>query len=289
MTETAQDKAIGIIRVSSAGQANKDKYGKAAQKSDIRDKADALDNELLDIWEYVESATDSANRPRFNEYLHRLMDMGKQGELQTLIFGAPDRLGRDGAMAFMGYMHDLEGVAGLSVRFQHKDVDPADPNRELLLCISAVGAKSEAVDLKRRAGDGLHERAKSGYLPNGNNIWPHNYQSKARYGAMADQRVSLNPERTEWVRKWARWIIDDGLGLQQICNRMNGYGVITPGVQKDLDRGTTLENALARRKTPPKWRKTSISDILKHPAMLGVVVSYKNEDEPIVIETDSVS
>ena len=61
----------------------------------------------------------------------------KLGEIKRVIFGRPDRLGRDGEQAFFYYFHLLEQTGGLEVRFARDDVDPDDPFRNFKLFLYA--------------------------------------------------------------------------------------------------------------------------------------------------------
>jgi len=120
VTAAVAKKAIGIPRVSSRPQ--EDKYGYEVQKADIEGRVAALGSTLVELWKFQESATDADNRPQFNEFLHRLVAMGQSGAIHQVIFGRPDRLGRDGAANFFYYIGLLEKTGGLEVRFGEYDV-----------------------------------------------------------------------------------------------------------------------------------------------------------------------
>ena len=106
--------AIAIIRVSAKGQ--RDKFGPEVQRKGIEARAKILGWEIVDWWEYQESATDPDNRPKFTAMLNDLVALGQAGSNLGVLLGHPDRLGRDGPMAFPLHLHAPEfGKAGSEI------------------------------------------------------------------------------------------------------------------------------------------------------------------------------
>ena len=120
---------VGVVRVSSVRQ--KDRYGPVTQRSEIESRAEELGVSSLDVWDYQESATQSDKRPQFDAMLQRLVEMGQAGEIKRVIFGRPDRLGRDGEQAFFCYFHLLEQTGGLEVPVRQRRCGPRRPLPQL--------------------------------------------------------------------------------------------------------------------------------------------------------------
>ena len=260
-TATKTRQAIGIVRVSSAGQ--RDRYGPGAQRQEIIDASSTMNAELLDTWEYQESATSFDKRPEFNAFIQRLVAMGQAGEVDTVIFGRPDRLGRDGEAAFFYYLTILEQTGGLQVRFARDDVDPDNPHRNFLLFLHAFKAKTDAETIKRNTMGGRRRRAESGKLPTGNVPWPFDYDSRQMVGARSTGVPRLNSGRAAWVRRWADWILREKISLLGVCRRMQEAGVLSPS------------GGL-------RWTPSSIRRILTHPAMLGEFYAHQQGETPLL-------
>jgi DNA invertase Pin-like site-specific DNA recombinase len=158
-------KAIGIIRVSTEKQ--KDKYGPVTQRADIERKAGELGWELVGVWSFQESAANPDNRPQFTAMLNDLVTLGQGGSIQGVIMGHPDRLGRDGPMAFFHYCYILRQLGKLEIRFALDDRDPSDRHYEDDLFDAAVGARKEWTKITRRLRSGRMDRAREGKLSTG--------------------------------------------------------------------------------------------------------------------------
>jgi len=259
-------RAIGIVRVSGPGQV--DKHGPAVQQTEIERRAEELCLELVRVIPYQESASDALRRPQFELILHEVMELGKHGEISTVILAHPDRLGREGAIAFFHYLYLLETEAGLSVRFAHDDVASGDSSREIQLCLRATGAKDERVSIARRTTGARKDRAKKGRIPNGSVPWPFDYASKRKVGEASTGRPTINRGRTTWVRQWADWLIRERVTLGTVCKRMKEAGVRPP-----RDRSS-------------QWSRSTITRILKNPALVGEFQAYEKDEEPKVIKLE---
>ena len=225
---TDKKRAIGIVRVSGPGQV--ERYGPETQKDDIAERAGEHGFELIDTWKYQESATKADKRPQFEAMLHRLVGMGASGEIEAVIFGRPDRLGRDGEMAFLYYMHLLEQTGRMQVRFAHDDADPDDPYRNFKLFMEAFKATRDAETIRRNTAGGRRKRAISSKLPTGTILWPYDYESIRAKGIKASGTPSINAERAAWVRTWVGWLLYEKVSLRKIKRRMEQAGVVPPSV-----------------------------------------------------------
>jgi len=227
-----------------------------------------MDAELLDVWQYQESATNAQKRPQFDNMLHKLVAMGQAGEVDAVIFGRPDRLGRDGEQAFFYYTHLLEQIGGLQVRFARDDIDPNDPYRNFKLFMEAFKATRDAETIKRNTAQGRKARGASGKLPNGQVPWPFDYDSRKAVGDSSSGIPTINAQKAEWVKRWVQWMLGEKLSLRSLCKRMMEAGVPAP-------------------KGGHTWRNNSVSRVLKNRALLGEFYSQKLGDAPSLILKDA--
>lgn len=203
-----KNRAIGIIRVSSVGQ--RDKYGPAVQRTDLERTAAELEVDLYEVWEYQESATNASDRPEFQEMLERLVEMGKAGAITTVIFGHPDRLGRDGEAPLFHYLYLLEETGKLQVRFARDDCEPAEELRNLKLFLEAFKAQREAQSIKQRTQAGIRKRAEAGKLPTGSRrILGYIYNSRTG-------KREIDPETNPALRR-AGELVMEGYALREVA------------------------------------------------------------------------
>ena len=254
--------AVGVVRVSTLAQV--DKYGPAVQREDITCRAEGLEVNLLEVVEFRESATDARSRPEFSALLESLARRGEVGEIHMVIFGRPDRLGRDGEAAFMHYLFTLE-QAGLEIRFGRDDVDPDDSFRGVKLTLHAFKAKEDAKTIRANTMGGRNKRAKAGLLPTGQTCWPFNYASKRQVGQESTGKPTLNEERADWVRTWLKWLLGERVSLREVSRRMEASGVLSP-------------------KGSHRWGQSTITRILKNRGLLGEFWRREDGENILVIQ-----
>lgn len=294
-TRVHTKKSIGIIRVSTESQ--KDRYGPRSQQRDIDAGAERLGWDLIDTETFQESASDTDNRTKFSELLQRLVGMGLRGEIQGVILGRWDRLGRDGRNAGGYYLETLRR-AGIEVRMGDTefDVDPADPNYDAKTSEYFAESKTEVRKIRKRTMAGKRERALDGKLLQGSVPWPYDYQPKSKVGDASTGLPTLNTERAVWVRQWVKWIIEDHLSGMEIVRRMNASGVLPPAtfrrVEKlmhaeHLDYDAALIEALKGCRISLQWTISTIHRILLNLGLLGRFYAYKKGADPVLVHEDS--
>ncbi|MFC2006237.1 recombinase family protein [Chloroflexota bacterium] len=64
-------------------------------------------------------------------------------------------------------------------------------------------------------------------IPNGMVMWPFSYIPKRIYGKMSTGKPTVNTEKATWVKKWSEWILEEGIGLNEVCRRVNEAGIST--------------------------------------------------------------
>lgn len=259
--------AVVVVRVSSPGQV--DKYGLEAQQDDAFGRAEALEVNVLKVIRFQESATDSYNRPKFEALLEDLARGSKAGEYQVVIFGRPDRLGRDGEAAFMHYLYILER-AGLEIRFGRDDVDPNDTFRGVKLTLYAFKAKEDAKTILANTMGGRNRRAKNGKLPTGQVCWVFDYASKRQVGEASTGKPTLNEERAVWVRRWVIWLLEERVSLREVSRRMEAAGLLSP-------------------KGSRRWSPSTITRILKNRALLGEFWRKETGENILVIQDTALA
>jgi DNA invertase Pin-like site-specific DNA recombinase len=164
-------KVAAVNRVSSDTQTRADRYGLVEQREDIEQKVLELGRSVDDIiwFTYQESATDASNRPQFQTILSEIAQLRDAGVVDVVVFGRPDRLGRDGEDYFFHYMTILENHGKAQVRFGRDDIDPKNPNRRFLLFLYAFKARTDAETIRENTRRGRLGRARlGGKLPTGN-------------------------------------------------------------------------------------------------------------------------
>ncbi|MFC2016219.1 recombinase family protein [Chloroflexota bacterium] len=95
-------------------------------------------------------------------------------------------------------------------------------------------------------------------IPNGMVMWPFDYMSKRIYGKMSTGKPTINKERVTWVKKWNEWVLEEGIGLNEVCRRMNEASVPTP-------RATRRWKGAGK-----KWQPKAIRDILRSEQLIGI-------------------
>lgn len=90
-------------------------------------------------------------------------------------------------------------------------------------------------------------------MPTGRSKWAHDYHRYRRDSHQAPDercgRYTVNSERAGWVRRWADWILVDGVSMNKCCQRM----------QKDFGIGI---------------HRSTMVDVLSDPALIGKFYAY---------------
>ena len=128
--------------------------------------------------------------------------MGQAGAIDTVIFGRPDRLGRDGPIACGYYIEILRRLGGIEIRFGRNDIDPQDPDYERKIMQAAMKGQDDAETIKENTMEGRRERANDGLMPNGSFPWPYDYESKAAVGGL--RAYPNNPAARKAIKAQAK-------------------------------------------------------------------------------------
>lgn len=281
-------KSVAVLRVSTSDQ--RKEYGPGLQLDDIQARSKSLgDDEIVEVIEIDETATDGDNRPQFNAILHRLLAKGKAGEIQRVYFARPDRLSRDGEDMFFHYVAQLERVGKLELRFGVSDVEPENPHRMVLLFFHAFKAKEDAKTIKHNTAGGRRRRAfQDKKLPTGNVPWQCRYETKAQVGdRSAGVPTGVYPERRKWLRKAWYMLCVEGLSLRAICRHLQDANVIPPKLQMYMDMGYGFDEALLKPQTSLRWSPSTLVRLLTHKSVLGEFwTQFDGDDGPVLIHND---
>lgn len=177
-----------------------------------------------------------------------------------------------------GYYLGLLRQNGLMVMFAQEALtvdNEASVMQVLMFFIHSFKADQDARQIARNTAGGRNKLAEiAKEVPNGMVIWPFDYLPKRIYGKMVTGKPSVNEERAAWVRKWVDWILDEGIGVSEVCRRMNKSNTPPP-------RQSRSWNGAAR-----EWQRqrSCIIDILRSRQLVGGF-SWRGE---IYLEDDSL-
>jgi len=94
-------------------------------------------------------------------------------------------------------------------------------------------------------------------IPNGMVMYPFDYRPKRIYGKMTTGKPTVNEYRATWVRRWADWLLKEGVGLADICVRMNNERLPPPRASKEY------------KKPAATWSPKTVRDILRSRQLIG--------------------
>jgi len=247
-------KTFVIIRVSAEDQLKG--YGPDVQWfEDVLPNAPLLGLEVNEILKRViqEPAT-SWERSRFESVVREALDYYRRGEIEALLF---PRVDRETRFIFGSFPLLAEVVqAGLEVYFARERLrlDPNDPESVERYLSKATQAQAYVETMRLNTMRGRRRRAvQDNMMPTGRSKWAHDYhcyrKDSHRIPDASSGRYTVNPERAAWVRKWADWILVDGVSINKCCWRMLKEAGI-------------------------KIHRSTIVDVLSDPALVGKFYSY---------------
>lgn len=152
--------------------------------------------------------------------LDGLRDAAAEGQVDVVVFTCPDRLARS-------YVHQwvlLEELQkhGVEVAFIKRPIT-ATPEDQLLLHMQGAIAEYERSKILERTRRGRLYKARQGEML----LWgtaPFGY----RYVRHADRRggkAVIDENEAAWVRKMYEWLLNEGLSLGRIAERLTEAGV----------------------------------------------------------------
>jgi hypothetical protein len=247
-------KTFTIIRVSEEDQLKG--YGPDVQWfEDVQPNAPLLGLQVDEAFRRViqEPAT-SWERRKFETAVREALDLHKLGKIEALLF---PRVDRETRFLFGSFPLLAEVVqTGVEVYFAREKLrlDPNDPETVERYLSKAAQAQAYVETMRVNTAKGRRRRAIQDHMmPTGHSKWAHDYHCYRKDSHQnPDQwsgRYTMNPERANWVRKWAHWILVDGVSINKCCQRMlNDFGI--------------------------RIHRSTMVDVLSDPAVIGKFYSY---------------
>lgn len=170
----------------------------------------------------------------------KLLECGREGLIDAVIFYTADRLGRDVVEARLA-VRKLQRL-GLELMCVTQTFD-GSPENEFAFTALLAAAELDRKLIVRRTTVGRRRSARAGkYMA-----------SIPRYGYRKDEegRIAIVPEEAAVVRQVFEWTVGENLGLVAIANRLNARGVPPP------------HNAKSPKKQADRWLPTTISKMLR--------------------------
>ena len=198
----------------------------------------------------------SGDRLSAREQMQRLLADSERGDFDGVLCMDIDRLGR-GSMAEQGYILDTLKTARVRIVTPRKVYDLNNDLDETYSEFESFMARQELKLIKRRLQRGVRRTAEEGGFLS---LPPYGYRR-----AIVDGRPSLAPiaEEAEAVRLIFTWYTREGLGCQQIADRLHTMGI------------------LPRRAAA--FGRTAVLDILKNPVYCGQVCRH-SEDGTLIVD-----
>ncbi|MGC1954584.1 MAG: recombinase family protein, partial [Gammaproteobacteria bacterium] len=178
--------------------------------------------------------------------LERLRDLVAAGGVDRLYIHSPDRLARK--YAYQVLLVDEFQRAGVEVVFLNRALGTS-PEDDLLLQVQGMIAEYERAKILERSRRGKRHKARLGSVNVlGGAPYGYRYVSAAQGGGEA--RYEPLPEEVEVVKQVFRWVGQERLSIGEVTRRLTRAGVRTR-------TGKTF------------WDRTSVWDMLRHPAYQG--------------------
>ncbi len=209
----------------------------------LRQLAACEDIEIVAVYREVVSG----DRLCAREQMQRLLADSEGGSFDSVLCMDIDRLGR-GSMAEQGYILDTLKTARVRIVTPRKVYDLNNDLDETYSEFESFMARQELKLIKRRLQRGVRRTAEEGGFLS---LPPYGYRR-----ATVDGKPSLAPipEEAEAVRLIFAWYTREGLGCQQIADRLHAMGF------------------LPRRAAA--FGRTAVLDILKNPVYCGRVCRH---------------
>jgi len=185
------------------------------------------------------------DRPKLNE----LRELIRNGIIDVVVIYCLDRLSRDPTHGVI-LTQELE-KHHITLEAVTEDVDNSELGK-LISYIRGFASKLEAEKIKERTGRGKRARAREGRMSGAfHTTYGYDYISVSQENG--GRRV-VNESETKWVRQIYNWLVNDGLTLGVIRNKLMALNVPT--------------------KKGKFWTKVAINSILKNPAYTGKTYAF---------------
>jgi len=250
--KTINNRAIAIVRVSTAEQATEDRYSIPHQRTHIAQECKARNLDLVHFFEFVQSGAKvlSGTSKERASVIKFITDYG----ISVVIVHELDRLARSmlDTLLFVDELDKL-GVAFISI---HDGFDTTTAQGQLQMHILSAFSEYFRKQLASKVIGGMIERAKQGKhmcrRPLGYDIGPNGFV--------------INEEEARMVRMIFSMYLEQNLGLRAIAEHLNSMGL------KSL-RGNT-------------WAHVSVKEIIKNEVYTGTftwdIIRVENNHPPII-------
>ena len=239
-------KARRVLRESN--ETLREGYGFANQKEDCQKFESKHEIEVAKEHQLVESSS-TWKREEFERILDEAI--AEKGEMSVIVFPRVDRFARN--LEAAGYYLGKLRQHGLVLMFAQENLvvdDEASAMQVLMFFIHSFKADQDCKQIRHNLSGGKDRLAREAHeVPNGMVLFPYDYMSKRLYGQISTGKPTLNIERADMVRQWAKWIIEDGFGITEVARRMNKLGIPT--------------------KRGKKWQAKGVREILQSRALIG--------------------
>lgn len=196
-----------------------------SQLKACQDKAQELGYEIREEYTVRETYSGlSLDRPKLNQLRQWVRDK----EVDAVVAYTLDRLSRD-PVHFIILQEEIER-SEVELILVTEDLDNSDLGL-LITHIKGYAAKLEAEKIRERTMRGKRERIRSGKLPTGRGIL---------YGYDYDKEREINVANgdLETVKMIGRWLIQEGIFLNEVCRRLMEKGTPAPKGGHRWSRGT---------------------------------------------------
>jgi hypothetical protein len=250
-------KALTIIRVSRKDQLKG--YGPDVQwLDDVLPNAPILGLEVSEeLKRVIQEPATGWDRDRFQEAVREGLRYYHEGKITALLF---PRVDRETRFVFGSFPLLCEVIrAGLEVYFARDlfRLDPFDTDSVQKYMNKAIQAQAYTEEWTKTSADAKRKRAENDHMmPTGRSKWAYDYHPYRKdSGHKPDAhsgKYTVNKERVKWVKRWADWLLIDGISIIRIAKIM-------------------------RDKYSIPISRSTIADILSDDIVVGKVYAYKTK------------
>ena len=190
--------------------------------------------------------------------LERLRDLIAAGGIDRLYVHSPDRLAR--RYAYQALLLDEFQAAGVEVVFVNRSLGQS-PEDELLLQVQGMVAEYERAKILERSRRGKRHGARVGMVSVlGGAPYGYRYIKKDEGGGAARFEIVLDEARV--VRQVFQWVGQERATIGEVVRRLTA-------AQERTRMGRTV------------WDRTTVWDMLKNPAYMGMAAFGKTQAGPL--------
>jgi hypothetical protein len=249
----------------------KEGYGFPSQREDCIAFTTKLGLEVVREHQLVERST-VWNREKFQQIIDEAIQ--QRGQVPAIVFPRVDRFARN--LQAAGYFLGSLRLNGLVVMFAQEGLivdKEATAMQVLMFFIHSFKADQDAKQIAHNTAGGRNKLAEIAHeVPNGMVIWPFQYTPKRIYGKLVTGKPSVDGERAAWVKKWADWILEEGVGVSEVCRRMDKTDVPPPRQSRHWNGAAKV------------WQRSTVVGILRSRQLVGEF-SWRGE---IYLKDDSL-